>query len=377
MSNDHHPKDQEPGKPAPQTEIDRYERLQIAAEKQIEKVWNAFEQHSSLIKKAVITIAIVAGVFFTSSFWQFNIQLREEMQNSLKIMKGRMDVELESMTNRVEARTADVSKRIEIAIDERFKRDNIDALIEAKVGQKVDKITDKFILESIQAHIDPELQRITNEVASLRGEAQLVRSNLANRLEEFNAQIENAQKKLTNVSTVSDFSLTLLKAKNIDDAVAFRQLKQWASQTDYPLRIPAEQSYQSIVDLDARTPFVHNQNIPFEVISSIKANITNFDGNFNLSMTPDEKIDRINWFTRAPYAEEKEQRKRILTRLMEIYTTDDNLRVVSFVGRIFSREFSPNRVTADHPVLGTPDELAKKFRPLDIGAISREWESSK
>ena len=163
------------------------------------------------------------------------------------------------------------------------------------------------------------------------------------------------------------------RARNNDDAVAFRQLKQWASQTDYPLRIAAEQSYQSIVDFDARTSFFRKpSNIASEVISSITANITNFDYFFPRA-TPDENIDLIDWYTRAAHDNEFKKRQRILTRIMEIYKTNDNLRVVSFVGRIFSREYSPNPVSAEHPISGKPEELGGRAKPLDMDKIQRNW----
>jgi len=50
------PEKPEPQPPQPVSEIDRYERLQLASERQIKSIGDAYETHSNLIKTSLIVV---------------------------------------------------------------------------------------------------------------------------------------------------------------------------------------------------------------------------------------------------------------------------------------------------------------------------------
>ena len=150
------------------SDIDRYERLQIAAERQIENVWRAHDKHASLIKTVVFTIVAVGGFFFWSSIHGFKNDIRDTMQGQLTNMSLRVDSDLATLTNKAEAKIAELSKRIDTAIDERFRKENIEPLIEAKVKSKVEQVTEKSITEAVRNQLDPPVTRITNEMHAVQ-----------------------------------------------------------------------------------------------------------------------------------------------------------------------------------------------------------------
>jgi hypothetical protein len=99
------PKEKEPPTVKPQpSDVERYERLQVASERQIENIWKAYDRHASLIKWAVIAIVAVGGFFFYSNIQGFKEDIRNSINEQMRNLTNRMEIELTSMTNRVEAK---------------------------------------------------------------------------------------------------------------------------------------------------------------------------------------------------------------------------------------------------------------------------------
>ena len=185
-----------PEKPQPDqgTEVDRYERLQVAADRQINKIGDAYETHASLIKVVVIAgaslasiIAALIGFGFYHSMAEFKQSIREDLNTELK--------------NNI----ATLKDRVELEINERFQRDNIVPLIEAKVQGKVDLVTKSIIENEIHKQIDPVYAGITNH------------------LEDVEKRINEANISSTDVKGVLDLAMDIVMALN-DDRHAFDKL---------------------------------------------------------------------------------------------------------------------------------------------------------
>ena len=100
-------------------EIDRYERLQNAAERQIKNIGDAYNTHASLIKIfggwAIFLAGIIIGLIgfgFYHSVSEFKHNIRESLEDTMA-----------GITNRVEWKIKEEDRRIDTTIDERFRRE--------------------------------------------------------------------------------------------------------------------------------------------------------------------------------------------------------------------------------------------------------------
>jgi hypothetical protein len=205
------------------SDIDRYERLQHAAERQIKRIADAYELHSSLIKTVVVStfglatvITALVGFGFYHSMSEFKQSLRDSLgadqkqmsqliDNSLSSMTNRIESALTSMTNRIEIRIRDSEGRIDEGIDRRFDDKNIEPLIEAKAKVKVDEVTEKTIVTSIHQHIDPQISLLTNELAVVQ------------------SGVNEALLSGANASNITETVMTILRAEN-DERAAFFEI---------------------------------------------------------------------------------------------------------------------------------------------------------
>src|SRR5438105_1872158 len=94
----------------PPSDIDRYERLQKAAETQIENVWKAYKLLMGLVAVALVVIGGIASWFLLSDIREFKKQTHEDI-------KEEKDV---------------VMRRVEARIDDELKTENVQKLIAKK-----------------------------------------------------------------------------------------------------------------------------------------------------------------------------------------------------------------------------------------------------
>jgi hypothetical protein len=152
-------------------EVDRYERLQLAAERHMKGIQDAYETHASLLRTVVVAVFALAGVIATligfgsyHSASEFKQNMRDNLNTTLENMTRTLDTTMSEMTNRVEGKISEENTRIDDGIDERFKRDNIEPLIE----KKVDQVTSAIIAEAIRKQIDPRMEDLTNQMANVQ-----------------------------------------------------------------------------------------------------------------------------------------------------------------------------------------------------------------
>ncbi|SRR5258707_4968222 len=193
----HHPAPQ----PAEQTpsDIDRYERLQAAAEKQIANSWEAYKRLINLLGIAIsacTVIVVVGSVILFADIKGFKKETRDELDRE--------------------------EKRVEARIDEEFKVENI----QKRIQERVSTVTDQVISNNIRAEIDPELARITTNISQLvaKLEAEIAPlSALSNSVIAAQKELADAQVAASDLREVTDLEMTITAASS-DDALAFEKL---------------------------------------------------------------------------------------------------------------------------------------------------------
>lgn len=204
------------------SEVDRYERLQDAAQKQIENVGKTYDTMAGHIKTMVYVAATLAmlivglfGFFFYKSTSEFKQDMRGEIKSTfdsaLTTEQKRIDKEIESkfsqenIASMVEAKLETEQKRIDSIIDEKLRQENIANLIEVKVTRKVNTVTDSIIENRINNQIIPQIDSITNQTASLT------------------ADIENTKIMGADIRSAMNIAMDIIATKS-DDRFAFDRL---------------------------------------------------------------------------------------------------------------------------------------------------------
>jgi hypothetical protein len=150
----------EENQPHSEREIDRYERLQLASEKQIKKIGDAYEIHSNLIKTGLVFFASCAAILVAlGGFFFFHSISEMEDKARLKVQE-----QIGVMTNAVASKIAEEDYRVDSVINERFQKENIGPIIETKIKEKVDHVTERIIEEEIHQQIDPAFANLTNKM---------------------------------------------------------------------------------------------------------------------------------------------------------------------------------------------------------------------
>lgn len=167
-------------------DIDRYERLQRASEKQIENSWEAYKRFGYLMALAVTIIGGLGSFFLFSDLKDFKEQTRQDIREERDL----------------------ATKRVEARIDEEFKKENIQRLIEGKVST----ISDSFVRDNIRNEIDPRLAFLSNQLTSLE------------------AGINEARKEAEELENVIEVQMTALSAQS-DDRFAFDRLVKLRDRT--------------------------------------------------------------------------------------------------------------------------------------------------
>jgi tetratricopeptide (TPR) repeat protein len=203
-------------KPEASKELDRYERLQLSAERQIEQIGNAYEIHSNLIKNGLLFFAGCATVIVGIGGYFFFHSL-SDLENSARTT---IQEQVQSMTNTVASQLADETNRIDTVINDKFNKENIEPLIENKIQTKVDQVTAKIIEEEIRQQIDPEFEILTNKMANVQ------------------AELNQAKISSQEVTNVLDLAMNIVMTLNNDRAAFFKLNQESLSKTNrYQLAI--------------------------------------------------------------------------------------------------------------------------------------------
>jgi tetratricopeptide (TPR) repeat protein len=182
-----------------QSDLDRVERLTRLAEVQISRSWNAYKILAGLIFSATAIIVAVGGTIFYSDLKDFKRDMRDTVRE-----------ELNNVTNRLEAEFVQESKKVDTRIDEEFKTESIDQLVQKKVSQKIEAVTAKIISDDIHTEIDPKLSQITNSMADFKAdEIQLEKKLTQIKLEisDKQAELEAQQLRLETQMRIQDLSV--------------------------------------------------------------------------------------------------------------------------------------------------------------------------
>ncbi len=137
-----------------QKEIDRYEKIVDRAQKEITGV-----RYIYMWLAAVLGIVIAGGGYVTwSSFGSFRTEMKADMEAEAKLIKSRINLEVDILQRQVKSR-----------IDEEFKKEKIQSLIEQKAKEHTEKAAQQYITEQINAVITP----FKTEIQNTRAEANL------------------------------------------------------------------------------------------------------------------------------------------------------------------------------------------------------------
>lgn len=120
------------------SELDRYERIVDRAHKEIEGVRTVYKWLFGCL-----TIIFVFGVTLAVIF----------IGKDLNAIKSRLNDEADT-----------VSQLVKDRINEEFKQENIQSLVEEKAEARIEKITDQLISQQIKKIIDPQIAGIREEV---------------------------------------------------------------------------------------------------------------------------------------------------------------------------------------------------------------------
>lgn len=197
-----------------------------------------------ILAGAVTTILIVG--IGTVSYVSYNsvrdmrADLREEMSTfrtrtaqEMTDFKERTSEEFDLLKNHVKSEqeiiVADIGKKVNQRIGDEFNKDNIQALVNTKAAERIDKVADPVIESKIDKRISPVIAGANKTLKSVEVDAAKMHNTVA-QLELFN-----------------EFIMTTTAAQN-DDRAAFEQLRKWATDKSYPLSSRAQESLAAIMD---------------------------------------------------------------------------------------------------------------------------------
>ena len=181
----------------------------------------------NLFVGGVTAIFTIAGIFAFISF----SNLKDELRNEMELFKNNLKQEV---INEVQSNIDEVSNQVQERVNAEFDRENIQLMVERTAKERLDKIADNLITSKIEYEIVPKL-------------------------DETNIKIEK-------VFQETELKLIFLEASN-DSRTAFEKLKELSKQSDYTLRLKANEYYMQLLD-ELKSPvyyytfLVSGENLP-------------------------------------------------------------------------------------------------------------------
>ena len=198
---------------------------------------------------ALVAIVFVIGVAFTyKSSSDFRNETRQETEKLTGQMLERLATTEASMRTKVDAQIAELSRTVQLRVEQEFRADNIQRLVETKARERIDATADALIKDSVSSRITPLRDEITvliNKIAEENKQKVALldqRQDKSQKTEqELRELLDQARETLSQVRQQSDFVQTVLAAQS-DDRKAYDQLCAWATNAYFSLRTQSEQA---------------------------------------------------------------------------------------------------------------------------------------
>lgn len=283
---------------------------------------------------SLVAILIIVGLYFTyTSITDFKNEIKKDgrdIQIELRDQINSLGIEL---TNSMDDNVKSLNKSVALRIDEEFKKENIEALIEQQSKLRVDEIAKPFITKIIKNSIDPRIKDIQNKITILE---------------------EEVQSSTVKLNKINDFTITVLAAQN-DDRRAYDKLYSWANNNEYEFQELALNAYiQTLEDHDlAGYKSGYKANWPDNVDPSnltLKQISEHFNKQYKYA-----QLGILIYINKRSNISKKDK----MTFFVEVIKTNTSLTVIEYAGRFFIK-------------------LGKiKSRPIAIIHLTDWWDKNK
>jgi hypothetical protein len=206
-----------------------YQDIVDRAHKEVEHVRKVYYWFSGLITILLAT-GIGAGVYVTG---KNTSEIRANMQAEADLMKAKATQEFavlkSGLQSDLENKIGDVTEKVQIRIDDQFKKENVESMVREKAQERIDKVADPIIESKIDKKISPVIEVANKTLKAVEDDAAKMHGTV------------------TQLELFSEFSITSTAAQN-DDRVAFEQLRRWSMDKSYPLSSRAQLAVSTITD---------------------------------------------------------------------------------------------------------------------------------
>lgn len=233
-------------------EVSAYREIAKHAKEEIAWVRSAYKLAAGLI-----ALIFAVGIAFTyKSSRDFRAETKEEAKQQAEQILAKLAVAEANMKVELDKQMVELSRTVQLRVEQEFKADNIKQLVETNAQMRIDAIADTLIKDEVAKRITPLRDELTALISKTSNESKQSLQLVAQRQEksqqaetELKELSDKTHKTLTQVEQQANFVMTVIAAQN-DDRSAYTQLCGWASDSSFPLenqalqaRINIENSY--------------------------------------------------------------------------------------------------------------------------------------
>lgn len=303
---------------AQEASIDHYQSIVDRAHQEIEGVRSVYKWLAGSLG-IILATAIAAATYLT--------------YNTMVDMRAHLD---EQVTY--------VAKKVESRVDDEFKKENIQSLVQQKAQDRIDEVADIMINKQLTQIINPKLAEFDEGLSSVKQELAMAGSKLK----------ELESEALKELRETSKYMMTVTAAQN-EDRRAFDQLQEWVKDQDSPFRVKAQQAWQKILD-DHTSPFIMSgYTVPWkEDVDPSKFGINELRKSYE-SAPAHVRLALVEYIWKRNDFPKKEKMQFIV----EVLRKDANLKVVEHAARYFM------------------EVSGQKIKPLAVNKFLDWWDENK
>ena len=245
------PDEAEVPKPQPQSNAESvgpYRELTQYARDEITWLRSAYK-----FAGALVAIVFAVGVAFTyRSSTDFRNETRQETEKLTSQMMDRLTTAEAGMRAKIDTQMAELSRVVQTRVEQEFKADNVQRLVETKAKERIDAMADSIIKQEVTSRVIPlkdEIVAMINKTAEDSKQRAVLldrrQEESEKREKELKDLVNQARETLTQVRQQAEFVQTVLAAQS-DDRMAYDQLCAWAGNSSFPLQTLAAQTRNSV-----------------------------------------------------------------------------------------------------------------------------------
>lgn len=271
---------------------DHFKEITDFARSEIEWVRSAYKWLISLVA-VVALVGVSVGIYFTyKSSSDFKKETREDLDR--------------------------LGKQVERHIEEQFKKENINKMVEEKAKARIDEIANALIDKQISDKISPQINSAQEKLEKIQKDFKITEDNIR----ELNA--------------VSEFTMMVIAAQN-DDRKAFDKLKSWANDPKFPRSSEAQQAWIKVMD-EHESPFGQSFDVKWkDGIDPAKLSLTELDNAFKLAPSF-IRVGILEYIWKRQDIPKKEK----MLFLVKVIKSDSSLKLVEYAARYFIQESKQN-----------------------------------